>query len=463
VDKPDNVVRLRLHEKQSLVLHSVATEIFFGGALGGGKSHLVRALSIYYCLAIPRLQCFVFRRTYPEVLQTFMQGPMSYPVMLGQLVNAGQCEITQYEIRFANESRISMHHCQLESDVHKFQGSEIHVLCVDEVTHFSREIYETLRTRCRLGSLHVPEAFRGKIPLILLTSNPGGQGHEWVRTEFVDAGPMVLRKMPHSKGGMLRTYIPSLAADNPSLLKDDPDYLDRIRGMSDPAKVAAMLRGQWDIPSGAMYGAVWNHDLHVCKAFPVPSSWEVFRGMDDGFNNAASIHWIAKDPVFDRFYVVDEYYAAGKLAEELSAVILARDRSLLRMEPDGEIHAHNDTLSGIIDSAAFANTGTGTLTRGDQMNKAGCRWKPCEKYSGSRIHRVQTLHRLLALKKDGLPGLIFFDRCKVAVRMTPSILRSETNPEDIDDGYELVHAFDSLTYARQHKNKSFRTGRLTGY
>jgi hypothetical protein len=34
------------------------------------------------------------------------------------------------------------------------------------------------------------------------------------------------------------------------------------------------------------------------------------------------------------------------------------------------------------------------------MNRAGCDWKPCEKYPGSIAHRAQKLHEYLAKGRD---------------------------------------------------------------
>jgi hypothetical protein len=53
-------------------------------SLGAGKSWLLRALSIYYALAIPQLQVFIFRRTFPELISTHMSGQSSYPELVAR-------------------------------------------------------------------------------------------------------------------------------------------------------------------------------------------------------------------------------------------------------------------------------------------------------------------------------------------------------------------------------------------
>jgi hypothetical protein len=432
------------------------------------NSFLVRALSILYCAEVAGIQVFLFRRTFPELREVHMEGPGSFPALLAPWTKAGLCTVNQYEIKFWNQSRISLHHCQNESDVHSFLGSEIHMLCIDELTTFSQMIYENLRTRCRLGNLQLPPKYQAhgkwppKFPFILSTSNPGGVSHDYVRREFVDdAEGMVLRRMPPSKGGMLRQFIPSLAADNPTLLENDPSYLDKIRGMSDPASVAGKLRGDWNVVSGSMYGDVWDNAKHICKPFPIPLGWSIWRGCDDGYSNPLSCHWIAYDPVHNRYYVCSEIYQSGLLSEQAANRVLERDRSILR-NAHGQIYPHNETLEGIIDSASDADTGTGSPTRMASMNRLGCRWRPCSKSAGSRVFRVQYLHRCLALQRDGLPMTIFFDSCKVAIRAIPSVPRSEKNPEDVDDRYTLLHAIDSLSYGLARGESSFKRIHLTG-
>ncbi len=70
--------------------------------------------------------------------------------------------------------------------------------------------------------------------------------------------------------------------------------------------------------------------------------------------------------------------------------------------------------------------------RGDIMNKLGCRWEPSENGAGSRVAGVSAVHQRLAMKDDGLPGLIIFRTCRNLIRTLPAMTYSRTNPEDID-------------------------------
>ena len=97
------------------------------------------------------------------------------------------------------------------------------------------------------------------------------------------------------------------------------------------------------------------------------------------------------------------------------------------------------------------------------MNRLEANWRPCSKGAGSRVFRIQYLHRLLALDKDGLPKTIFFDTCRMAIRAVPSVPRSDRNPEDVADGFPLLHAIDSVTYALSRGESTFGKERLRGF
>jgi len=468
MDKPETdgpVVHIRLHPKQALVLKSPANEILFGGAAGPGKSFLVRAAAIGYCTSIPGLQVYLFRRTYPELWQTHMEGPGSFRVLLAKAVAAGAVAIVKNEIRFSNGSRISLNHCQYENDKYKFQGAEIHLLAIDELTHFPRSVYTYLRTRCRLGTLVVPPELRHKFPFILNTTNPGGAFHNWVKEDFVETcgtDPYVVKQMEEIEGGMRRSFIPAFYHDNPDLLANDPEYLAKLKGAGDPETVRSLVYGDWDVVSGAMFSASWVKAKNVCASMAIPAGWDIWRGADDGYANPACVLWFARDPVYDRTYVIGELYKAGMLPEEMARLVAERDRSLLIEEADGQMHEYDHGLDGLIDPASFANTGTGAPARADAMNKLGCRWRAAEKYPGSRVHGIQHIHRMLALQKDGWPKLVIFESCRMLIKAVPTAPRDDKNPEDIDPEFELDHAIDALRYGLQHRDKSFKKVAVKG-
>jgi len=454
-------LQLSLQPQQSLAFTTPANEILYGGAAGGGKSHLMRVDAIYWCTAVPGLQAYIFRRNYGDLRLNHMSGPTSFPELLAPLVNSGKVTIVGEEIRFWNGSVIHLCHLQYTKSLMKYQGAEIHWLGMDELTHFEAGHYRYLRARCRLGNLQVPEHLKGALPRIVCGTNPGGIGHNWVKKTFIKLGPMRVVQMPKKLGGMRRVFIPAKLSDNPALLANDPDYESRLEGLGDPLLVRALKEGDWDVVAGAMFGDTWRKSQHVCDAFPIPVDWKMWRGADDGFAAPAAIYWLTENPATGTIYVVDEVYKKGLLPHALAEEVKKRDQAIIRRQGDREVH-NTEQLDGLMDCAAFSNTGQSDTPRGPQIVKAGARFRPVEKWPGSRVHRVQDMHRRLAPNPrdpEGKPGIIFFRRCKNAIETIPTLPRDPNNIEDVDtDGED--HAFDGVTYGLQWKSRKVTKVRL---
>lgn len=446
-------VRLPLHRQQGRAFKTAANEILFGGAAGGGKSHLMRSAAIAWCSAVAGLQVYLFRRLYTDLIKNHVEGPHGFRMLMAPLVNAGLASVTLHEIAFWNGSKIYLCHLQNAKALAKYQGNEIHVLLIDELTHFTDEMYRYLRGRCRVAGLKIPPEFAGMFPRIICGSNPGSIGHHWVKAAFVDHGPMIPHRAPKEEGGMLRVFIPALYTDNPSLLADDPGYVDRLEGLGDPLLVRMLKEGDWDVVAGSMFGDVWRKPRHVVAPFALPWHWELWRGADDGYSAPAACYWLTQDPNTRTIYVVRELYRTKMLADDYARRVMSGDREIEMVTQDSERVFNAETLTGLLDSAAFADPGQGDISRGRQMNNLGARWKPVEKWPGSRVARVQNLHRALgpnAKDPAGMPGLRIFDTCRHLIRTLPTLPRDPNDIEDIDTEAE-DHAFDGLTYGLQYK------------
>lgn len=451
-----------LHAKQYAAFVSKATEILFGGAAGGGKSALLRFAAIIWALSAPGLQVFLFRRQYADLRRNHMEGPQGFPVLLAKYIADGYVSIVEDEIRFWNGSKIYLCHCQHEKDLSKYLGVEIHVLLMDELTHFTESMYRFLRGRCRLGGFKVPPG-GPVLPRIVCGSNPGSVGHHWVKATFVAHGTEP-HQTPKQEGGMIRQFIPSRVDDNPSLLASDPDYLARLEGLGDPMLVRAMRDGDWDVVAGSMFGDTWRNERHLCAPFQIPDDWEMWRGADDGFAAPACCLWLAQNPATKTIYVIHEVYRTGMMPDYYAEATLKGDREIEVINLKGVARHSNRILQGLLDSAAFSNTGQNKVSRGEAMNALGTRWKPVEKGPGSRVQGIQNIHRLLAPNKldpEGMPGLRIFDTCTNLVREITAIGRDKNNPEDVATE-ENDHSIDALRYALQWKRTAIGVRRVGG-
>jgi hypothetical protein len=493
-----------LNSKQQLVLHedNWSNEILFGGAKYGGKSFLMRYIFTLLCLNCPGILCYLFRRTFDDLWKNHMEGPTAFPAMLAPYVNEGKCAIVRSEVRWANGARIFLNHLQLSKHVSKYQGQDIHALGIDEATQFEEKQirylfgsvrrggwkpqWEAILRRMETdGTSEMVRNLVARLPIIIMGANPGGVSHKFIKTRFIDNGAYHIVDDKAFK----RQFIPARAEDNPN---KEPDYLDRLEEMGGPALVRAMREGDWNVVSGGMFSqwrnTMFSRPWHVHPGFRVPVGWPLWRAGDDGFTNPTAIYWMTEDPVFGTLYVVDELYKAQMLPDEVAERVKERDLTLPLQDAYGQPFLNTERLRGSYDSNAFAVTGTGTeregkdITRGEQMNRLGCRWEPVEKWPGSRKARITNFHRLLApnpkaplMKNVGggvvtdpdgkqmhdRPGIVFFAKCVNAIERIPAMLRSERDPEDLDDNAD-DHSFDGVTYAVQHRRGKARMIAITG-
>src|SRR5579862_772742 len=275
-------VRFDLHDKQLVARDTPATEVLYGGAAGGGKSFLMRAIAILWCASIPGLQCYLFRRLRDDLIKNHIEGPKGLRSLLAPWAAAGLAQIVEDEIRFWNGSKIYLCHCKDEKDRFKYLGAEIHLLLIDELTTFTEVIYRFLRGRVRQVGINLPPHLAGRFPRILCSSNPGNIGHHWVKAGFIDnAMPLEVRAMNDNEGGMLRQFIPARLDDNPSMATDDPNYRARLRGLGSDALVKAMEEGDWNVIAGAFFDC-WSTERHVISPRPIPEHWARFRSFDWG-------------------------------------------------------------------------------------------------------------------------------------------------------------------------------------
>ena len=452
---------LSLHNQQSVAYMSTANEILYGGAAGGGKSHLMRAKAIELAAFIPSLQVYLFRRLSDDLYKNHMEGPGGFLSLLAEWMGAGFVKFTGKKcLEFWNGSKIWLSHCQYEKDLVKYQGPEIHVLLMDELTHFTESQYRFLRGRCRLGSLKVPDKYKGLLPLILCGTNPGGVGHNWVKATFVDyAAPLEINRTQKKDGGMLRQYIPARLQDNPTLLENDPDYVDRLEGLGDPALVKAMLDGDWNIVSGGAFDDVWSSKC-VLERFKVPKSWRIDRSFDWGSSHPFSVGWWAEcdgteatngicPPKGTIIRIAEWYGAIGpnqgmKLsAKEISEGIIEREKDLTDA---GWIATK--PLAGPADNQINNVMQSSVPTIADDMAKLGVKWTSSDKSPGSRIIGLELMRgRLKEAKKDmpESPALYFMDNCRDSISTIPVLPRDKRKVEDVDTAAE-DHIYDDVRY-----------------
>jgi hypothetical protein len=449
-----SAINLELHDKQAIALETSATEVLFGGAAGGGKSHLMRVAALLWCAAIPGLQVYLFRRIREDLIKTHIEGPRGFRALLGPWTLSGFAKIVNDEIRFWNGSRIYLCHCKDEKDVYKYLSAEMHVLLIDELTQFTETMYRFLRNRVRMVGVTLPANMAGKFPRILASSNPGNIGHLFAKQTFVDGTETYdIRQMSPDEGGMRRQFIPALLEDNPSMSSDDPGYENRLLGLGSEALVKAMRFGDWDIVEGAFFDC-WNKSRHVIRPLEVPAQWMRFRSMDWGSAKPFSVGWwaVASDQhevtntlgdklIIPRGCMVREWYGSSKpnVGLKLHAEVVA----------DGiKEREKGDTLAyGVLDPAAFAEDGGKSIAQ--RMAERKVYFRPADNARVARVGAMggwDQMRARLVGDGDGKPMIVCFSTCLDSIRTIPSMQHDQARPEDMDSNLE-DHAADEWRYA----------------
>lgn len=455
----DAELDIDLHPKQSVAFNSSATEILYGGAAGGGKSHLMRMAAITWCSEIPGLQVYLFRRIREDLVKNHMEGPNGFREFLAGWVECGFVTIVEDEIRFWNGSKIYLCHCKDEKDRFKYQGAEIHVLLIDELTHFTDKIYRFLRNRVRMVGITLPHKYEGRFPRIISGANPGGVGHQFVKMTFIDgATPLMTYSTPASEGGMARQFIPAQLEDNPSMNDNDPGYEGRLLGLGSEGLVRAMRYGDWDIVEGAFFDN-FRKDRHVLKPFSIPEHWMRFRAGDWGSAKPFAFGWyaVASDDfiaapgkVIPRGSLVKyrEWYgckvdAQGKFIPDTGLKMTAEDVGRgIRDRDQLEAIAY-----GVLDPAAFAEDGGPSIA--ERIMDGGATFRRADNKRVTQRGAMggwDTMRARLDGEEDGPPMLFFFETCIHSIRTIPALQHDEDRIEDLDTKAE-DHAADETRYA----------------
>jgi len=254
-------------------------ECLYGGAAGGGKSAALVAMPLRWC-DNPAFRALILRRETTQLVDLLDKADRLYDKAFpGARFNG-----TEHKWFFPSGASIWFTHCEHEKDHKRFHGLEFSWLGFDELTHFTLTQYREIRNRVRATAPGLPRHVRA-------TTNPGGDGHDWVferwgawlnpecnwrgLKEQAKAGE-VLRVTPdNSLIGepelmTSRTFIPAKLEDNPVLLREDPTYRLKLTD-NDPVRRAQLLDGNWlaKPARGLYFRRAWTP---IVEAAPIKST-----------------------------------------------------------------------------------------------------------------------------------------------------------------------------------------------
>ncbi len=405
---------VELTKRQLDFVQAGADEVLFGGAAGGGKSYAQVIDAMVFAIRWPGSQQLILRRSMPELERTLIRTALLlYPK---EIYSYNKTDRTG---RFANGSTIEFGYCNAENDVYHYQSAEYDVIRFDELTHFTEYMYIYLISRVR-GANGFPKQLKS-------TTNPGGIGHEWVKRRFIDSGPP--DSVQDTETGS-RIFLPARLIDNRFLMKNDPNYRNRLKNLAEKDQ-RALLEGEWDLLDGR-YFAEWSRDVHLIEPFEIPADWRRVFTMDYGLDMLAG-YWIAVSPDA-RAYVYREVYEPNHIISSAAQRILAMTREEISVwyAPPDLWNRRQDSGKSAVE--IFADNGI-ELTRASSSRVSG--W-----------YAMKEMLRPFA-DEQGRPaaGIVFFNSCVNAARCIPALVRDMANPNDcMNQPHELTHAPDAIRY-----------------
>jgi PBSX family phage terminase large subunit len=396
-------------------------EILFDGSIRAGKTQACCKKVVAWAWTHGG-RYVIARKTYRELRDStqavLLRGEGNLPPALpNQLLKGDSLDKAykgQDEVVFLkNGAEIMFRSLENREDARaKLRNLSLNAIFIDQIEELEDdedgELYEEL-----LGRLSDPRGPRK----MLLAANPGPIDH-WVYRRFVDEDT----KKPWCK----RVHVTLF--DNERHLeskyvegrlrteKTNPDYFKRF------------ILGEWGSFGGKRF-KVWDGDRHIVEPFQIPQHWEVFEGIDYGYQHPFCCLWLAVSPE-RRWYVFAEHYEADR-ALSYHAKRIREIRREQNVAPSVTwIDPSTTRMDRGFESVQLELTDLGIYTARAENERIG---------GWARLDEMLTV-----TLEDGKPWLQVFNTCKNLIREIPSAKLKE-GTDDIDKRHD--HALDALRYA----------------
>lgn len=425
-------------------------EIFYGGERGGGKSDFQLGYQEDGALRYGKdWRGIMFRKTYPELEELQSRAMEIFPgsgaVFKSQMSADYPFSNCWY---WPSGASVKMRYIEREQDYGRYHGHQYSGISFDEVTEYATpsgllRMLSTLRS-----AAGVPCTVR-------LTGNPGGVGHSWVKSRYIDVGPA---RTPYKdpETGFTRMFIPSKLTDNAILLQADPQYKSRIMAATygNEALRKAWLEGDWNIVAGAFFNC-WSQQM-ILRPVELPDWWTRFRSGDWGSARPFSFGWwaIAGDdwehpdgqliPKGSMIRYREYYGCADPVKNPNTGLKMPAEevaQKILHLE-------HGETiLYGVLDPAAFSSDGGPSIAERlftGSGNKLGFRKADNARVASKGAMGGWDQVRSRMLGEDGRPLIYCFSNCTDSIRTIPMLQHDEVRVEDLNSDME-DHCFAAGT------------------
>lgn len=443
---------------QTALLQCPCDEIFFGGARGGGKTdgmlgewaqhaamHRNHAIGVFFRKTLTQLEEAIerARQIYEPIGAVYKTQPKTF-IMPGG-------------------ARLKFRSLERDDDAQKYQGHSYTRLYFEELTNWANPApINKLRATLRNASPGVDTKF-------MATGNPGGPGHQWVKSRYIDIDPFGYRPVEERMTvpgvnpdtmmiedieiSTTRVFIPSKLQENKLLMLNDPLYVAKLHQSGSEELVRAWLEGDWDIIEGAFFDD-WDRSLHVLPrdAMELPSYLQRFRSFDWGSAKPFSVgYWAVSDGsiqhptkgfMLPRGALIRyrEWYGMKQDQPNVGLKMTAENVGLGIEKRSGDYKFSMD----VADPACFAEDGGPSIA--ERIYTASNGSVPFYRADNKRIPGWDQLRWRLQGNEDGHPMIYFYDTCLATIRTLPALQHSEKDAEDVDTDAE-DHAPDEIRYA----------------
>lgn len=419
-------------EPQAAFLNSRAKYTAYGGARGGGKTHVARLKAVGLAITYKGIRILMVRAHYPELAANLVE-----PLIKWLPKDIYTYNNTEHKMTFYNGSIIKFGHYDSKAAENEYQGVEYDVIFLEEATQLSERAFQFIGS-CLRGVNDFPKR-------MYLTCNPGGVGHKWVKTLFID------RKFIQDPSNPERNqnpndylFIPAKVDDNPWLTESDPDYVRRLANLP-PDLMRAHRYGDWNALSGA-YFSNFHRSSHTISRFKIPHQWPVYRSFDYGLDMCAVLWWAVDED--GRCWAYREVEKEGLVVQQAADMILQNTMSyeipVATYAPPDLWNRQKDT--GKTMAELFMQNGVGVI-RSDN-----------NRVQGHMIMKDMMLPMPLTdpyvinlfpkgRAPETMPGIMFFDDLEKVIEDIESIQADEKNPNDCaKDPHDVTHSVDACRY-----------------
>jgi len=396
----------------------------YGGAVGGGKSYILRWLAVLFLLiqrqrGNKNVEVGIFSETYPALRDRHLDKARGeFPPWLGRWRGT--------DFLLAEEGGIIKFRNTDSPD--KYRSAEFAAVFLDEATKNSVIVFDILRSRLRWpGVSHTP---------FVMASNPGGPMHAFLKQIFMD------RVLPEelSRRYTLEDfqYVPSTAYDNPHL---DESYFASLDSLPELMR-KAFLEGDWTVFAG-MFFPMFSRKKHLVYPVQTPDSWPLTASLDPGWASACSFGLYATD--FEGIiHRVGGYYETNKSTPQNAEGIMRFLKEDMKPWTGGRlpyvIVSGHDAWARKDRLAIVGNEATAA----DVFQEWGL---PLTK---AVTDRVPGWYRFRSALEHG--NLVFYDNGhnEAALQEIESVMCDDNNPEEIQgrgrDAGVSSHALDDIRY-----------------